>query len=68
MSSVSSKNSSDTALKHKVSPAAMLSGSEVDDTGQDMGTLIRQEVTDRRLRLRMLSLFRGILSLVLDHT
>lgn len=68
MSSVSSKNGSDTVLKHKISLAAVSSGSEVGDTGRDMGTLIRQEVTDQRVRLRMLSLFGVILSLVLDHT
>lgn len=38
VSSVNSKNSSDIVLKHKVSLAAVSSGSEVGDTGQDMGT------------------------------
>lgn len=38
VSSVNSKNSGDMVLKHKVSLAAVSSGSEVGDTGRDMGT------------------------------
>ena len=38
VSSVNSKNSGDMVLKHKVSLAAVSSGSEVGDTGRNIGT------------------------------